>query len=480
MPEPSRQRFDARTKIVATVGPACRGADRLAELVDAGVDVFRINTAHGTRAEHDAALAAVRRAGAAAERPVAVLVDLAGPKIRLGDLPREPTRCDHDARFRFVRGDRPQAPDELTSNHERLIDELSIGDRVMLADGTVGMRVVEKHDDSVVCRVTAAGVLRSRQGINLPGVTLSVAALTEQDVDNARWAAAADVDFVGLSFVRSADDVLRLRKLLRDAGSPALVVAKIERREALDALDAIIGAADAVMVARGDLGVEIDIAEIPVTQKRIIAACQRGGKPVIVATQMLDSMTHATQPTRAEVTDVANAILDGADACALSGETAIGEHPRRVVETMRRVMSATERLIPGDPQRFAEADDSGVRPVTSAVVHGAGLIARRLEARLVVIATRSGATALVKSKLRDLVPTVGVSGSARTLRRMCLYWGIRPLAGAPVADPPALEQFVENWGRDSGLLRAGHRVVFVTGTKILPEAHNVITVREIP
>jgi len=317
-----------RTKIVATVGPACGSVEMLRTLIAAGVDVFRINTAHGTRQEHQATLDAIRQASEAENRPIGALVDLAGPKIRLGQLFHDPTHCGLNQEFRFVHGDSPASANQLTCSYARLVDELKVGDRVMLADGTVSMQVSAIEADTAICRVTGAGILRSRQGGNLPGVALTVPAMTEADLANAQWAAKAGADFISLSFVRSPNEVIQLKELVKSYGSTAMVVAKIEKAEAMSCLEDIVLAADAVMVARGDLGVEIELAETPMAQKRIVATCQQFAKPVIVATQMLDSMQHSPRPTRAEVSDVANAILDGADACMLSGETAIGEYPR--------------------------------------------------------------------------------------------------------------------------------------------------------
>ncbi|NQW48714.1 MAG: pyruvate kinase, partial [Planctomycetes bacterium] len=275
-----------RTKIVATVGPACREEAGLRGLVDAGVDVFRLNTAHGSIEEHQETLNRVRRVADAAGRPIGVLVDLAGPKIRLGEIPGGAVECTEGATFRFVRGTQTTAADEFTATYERLIDELSVGDAVMLADGTISLVVEERTANAARCRVVQGGLVRSRQGVNLPGVKLSVAAMSPVDWRHAEWAAAAGVDFVSLSFVRSAVEVRLLKELLRTRGSKARVVAKIEKREAIDNLDSIVEAADAVMVARGDLGVEIDVASTPMVQKQIIRACQRFQKPVIVATQM--------------------------------------------------------------------------------------------------------------------------------------------------------------------------------------------------
>ncbi len=335
----------ARTKIIATVGPACRSVDGLMDLVRSGADVFRLNMAHASRSVHLESLEMIREASRLLRQPIAVLADLAGPKIRLGELPGDAIECEAGARYRFVRGSEATAMNELVTTYEPLVDELDIGDTVMLADGTVGMKVVEKGPDVAVCEVTQPGLIRSRQGLNLPGVKLSAPAMDEEDRENALWAAEHEIDFVGLSFVRQSEDVCELKELLRSNGSSARVVAKIEKPEALDQLESIIEESDAIMVARGDLGVEIDVAQMPVVQKRIVSACRAQQKPVIIATQMLDSMQHSRRPTRAEVTDVANAILDGGDACMLSGETAIGQYPREAVRIMNEVALATEELF---------------------------------------------------------------------------------------------------------------------------------------
>jgi pyruvate kinase len=284
---------DARTKIVATMGPACDDDAVLIEMVNHGVDIFRINAAHGTRADFEKKAAAVARVREATGFPVAILLDLAGPKIRLGQLAQDPLEVEPGRELVFVRGDQAVSPDELCSNYTRLLDEISAGDKIMLADGTISLQVVDRTKDRARCRVLTAGTIRSRQGINLPGITLSVSAMRPEDVDNAIWAARNEIDFISLSFVRSAQDVAALKNLLASLDSQAMVIAKIEKREALADLEAIVDAADGVMVARGDLGVEIDVAETPVAQKRIIAVCCEKLKPVIVATQMLESM-HTT------------------------------------------------------------------------------------------------------------------------------------------------------------------------------------------
>jgi pyruvate kinase len=488
---PTVQHF-ARTKIVATVGPACRDQAMLGHLLQAGVDVFRLNMAHADLEEHGETLARIRCAGEQLGQPVGILVDLAGPKVRLGELPGGALELHEDQRVSFVRGEQtsehphpgplPEGEGiELTATYERLIDELREGDSVMLADGTVGLVVEKRTPDRATCRVVQPGLIRSRQGINLPGVKLSVPSMSDDDWRNAEWAAANGIDFVSLSFVRSSKEVQLLKELLRTRKSKAKVVAKIEKQEALDQLEAIVDAADCVMVARGDLGVEIDVARMPMVQKEIVACCNRHQKPVIIATQMLDSMQYSRRPTRAETTDVANAILDGADACMLSGETAIGKFPKQAVEMMQRIAVATESSPVFATIRMPEPTTllEGLHPTTQAMAQGATRIAPSLKAKMIVVASRTGVTAQAVSKQRSLVLTLGVSDDPVTLRQMCLYWGVMPLAGAPVADNVALVEYVSQWGLKSGWLAVGDRIVLVAGTGLGAGGHNMALVHEV-
>lgn len=470
----------ARTKIVATLGPASTEPQMIERLIFAGADVFRLNMAHGTMQEHGETIKRIRRLSQDAGRPVGILVDLAGPKIRLGELLQDPLDCPRDAVFRFVRGDAIASGDQLTSSYGALIDELQTDDRVLLADGTVEMTVIRKERDEIHCRVTQAGVVRSRQGINLPGAKLSVPAMDDDDMAHAEWAARSEVDFVSLSFVRSPVEIRRLKEIIHRQNSTALVIAKIEKPEALDALDEIVEASDGIMVARGDLGVEIDVAEMPVAQKRIISTCTRLCRPVIVATQMLDSMQRNSRPTRAEATDVANAILDGADACMLSGETAIGRFPFESVKTMNRIMVATERILESDRRSNAvQTSQNNVHAITAAVVNSSGRIAADLDAKMVVVATKSGATALVKAKQRDFVRTVTVSHCQETLRKTTLFWGIEPLATTASAESDGeLIEFVEHWGRTNGCLQSGDRIVLLNGSGLRANVHNSLIVHE--
>lgn len=456
----------ARTKVIATIGPACATEDQLRELVRAGVDVFRINMAHGEPDQQQVLVDRVRQVSQELNQPIAILVDLAGPKFRLGEIEGGSIFCGRDETFYFVTS-QSAAANELTASYEPLVQELSVGDQVMLSDGTVSMLVEECLPDRVRMRVLQQGTIRSRQGINLPEVKLSVPAIGIKDHQHAIWAAKAGVDFVSLSFVRTPDEIRTLKDIVRSSGSTARVIAKIEKREALDRLEAIVSEADGVMVARGDLGVEIDVAQMPLEQKRIIRTCHQFHKPVIIATQMLDSMQESMRPTRAEVTDVANAVLDGADACMLSGETAIGKYPRAAVEMMNRIALATEASILDQPLREMNPDrNDGLQEITRAVVRGAGTMAQVVGAKLVVVASHSGRTALALSQQRSFAPTIGVSTSEHTLRQMCLYWGVTPLRGAPACSVEQLIQFTDLWACRVGLAARGDRIVIVGGSHL--------------
>ncbi|MAT70777.1 MAG: pyruvate kinase [Planctomycetaceae bacterium] len=477
----------SRTKIVATVGPASREPEQLAELMRAGADVFRLNMAHGGPDVQQENIDRIRAVSRDLVLPVAILVDLAGPKFRLGEVAEDRVFCPAGETFYFVAGE-PQAPNEFTSSYEPLLRELSPGDTVMLADGTVSMRVESRKKDRVAMTVLNQGVVRSRQGINLPGVKLSAPAISVDDHQHALWAGKAGVDFVSLSFVRSPDEVRTLRDIVRSTGSKAGIIAKIEKQEALERLPEIVRESDGIMVARGDLGVEIDVARMPIEQKRVIRTCQEFHKPVIIATQMLDSMHESPRPTRAEATDVANAILDGADACMLSGETAIGKYPREAVDMMNRIALATEESMKGRPLRKLTEADDGLHMITRGVVRGAGTIAQIVGAKLVVVASHSGRTALALSQQRSFIPTIGVSTNESTLRKMCLYWGVTPLRGAPATNLEQLIRHMDVWAAGAGLTKQGDSIVILGGSHLTagPDdeemaagVHDIVVVHEV-
>lgn len=469
-----------KTKIVATLGPASNSTEMLERLMLAGADVFRINFAHASHEAHAETLANVREVAQKLRRVVGILGDLSGPKIRLGELPEEGLRCRFGAQFEFVRVADLERPDQLTCTYEQLIDDLQPGDRILLADGIVAMRVmsVDPQAGSAVCEVVQPGVLRSRQGVNLPGVALSTPAITAKDAEDLQFALDNAFDFIGLSFVRSAADIRDLRRRIEEHGTrtPPWIVAKIEKTEAIDDIDAILKETDAVMVARGDLGVEADIARVPSLQKQIIRLCNEHRLPVITATQMLDSMQRSELPTRAEVSDVANAILDGTDAVMLSGETAIGEYPVEAVSMMSRIAQDVERLLPPRPMvDTLSGTRSRATAITEAVVHGAGTAAEHLKADLIAVATRGGKTAMALSKQRYPMPILALTDRHEIARRMTLLWGVIPMKTPAVElNPHDLLQYIQEIGRDLKLLQTGSKLVIVGSSDWSTEWHDML------
>ncbi len=478
------------TKIVATVGPASRDPRVLREMIEAGVDVFRLNFSHGTHDDHEATFKSIRALGAEFERDLAILQDLGGPKFRLGPIPGDAVECRLGDEFILPVKRMSDDPHQLTCTYRELFRDLKLGDVVLFADGAVVMVVSGKEEDAVRLKVTLAGWLRSNQGLNLPGVALSVKALTDKDLHDLDWTARNPVEYVGLSFVRRSNDVVWLREELDRRGSRARIVAKIEKPEAVANLEAILAQADAVMVARGDLGVEMDVARVPAIQKQVIAACHRARVPVITATQMLNSMETSSRPTRAEASDVFNAVLDGTDAVMLSGETAIGAYPVEAVATMSRIVTEAETLLfrnaPGacPPTGLPRSDPAPGRagtvlPITECVVEAASLVCRCIEAAMLIVVTRSGRTALALSKQRHGTPTLALTDDAEVARAMALYWGVTPLHGPEITHAEHSLAFALDWARARGLVASGNRVVLVRGTIPQNPTHNALLVHEV-
>jgi len=464
-----------KTKIVATLGPASAEPEILEKLVLAGVDVFRLNFSHGTWEWHSDTLARVRTVSERLGHPVAVLQDLCGPKLRLGEIPGGSFQCRLGAKILLV-AQPSGAGNELPVSHASLLDDLDVGNEVLLADGIVTLRVLRRLDAGLETEVTLPGEVRSRQGISAPGVSLRLEPLTEKDLRDLDWSARHDVEFIGLSFVRRPADVDRLRQELAQRGCKAQIIAKIEKAEALGDLDGIIDRADGIMVARGDLGVDIDVARVPIVQKEVIRRCNQRGKPVITATQMLESMRTSNRPTRAEASDVANAILDGSDAIMLSAETATGLYPVESVSTMARIATATEAMLAKLATRLGREPGADIRTAT---VDCAGQLADQVGARWLVAATRHGDTALALSRQRNLTPILGLSDQPETVRRMALYWGVLPVwFTAPHGTAEYVERVVA-WARSHELANPGDRIVFVLGAAWGESSYNALLVHQI-
>ncbi len=410
-----------RTKIVVTLGPASRSECVLEQLLDAGLDVARINLSHGRPEEHAQVIALLRRCAGRRGVPVAVLIDLPGPKLRLGDLP-EPLCVS--AGDRVTLGEPAAA--QLPVNFPEILSHFTVGERVLVDDGAVAFCVVDVAPPTVTLEALNEGVIESRKGINLPDTCLPISAITQEDRELLAWGVQQDIDYVALSFVRSADDVRELKELIAEAGGDQLVIAKVEKKEALAVAEEIIAAADAVMIARGDLGVEIDPSLVPVWQKRLIHAANVAGKPVITATQMLQSMISAPRPTRAEASDVANAIYDATSAVMLSGETAVGEYPVEAVQTMDEIALVVEADI--DRTGRAPQPWSAKRTdVSSAISFGACEVAHRVGAAAIVSPTFSGASARAVAANHPAQAIVAVSPHQRVVNQLALCWGVHPL-----------------------------------------------------
>ncbi|HYM63329.1 MAG TPA: pyruvate kinase [Gaiellaceae bacterium] len=461
-----------RTKIVCTIGPASSSPEMIDALVDAGMDAARLNFSHGAHADHAEGAHLIRDAQARAGRPLALIADLQGPKLRIGDLkaPLELAPGDLVA----LTGDGDSSPGDLTVSPPVLPEVLQPGHDVLIDDGRVRLRVEGVEGGRVMSTVVVGGIVNAHKGLNVPGVPIPVPSLTDKDRRDLDFALGLDVDYVALSFVRSANDVRELRELLHAAGSEALVIAKIEKAEALDDLTGILRVADAVMVARGDLGVEIGPAEVPLVQKRILQAALERGKPAITATQMLESMLNQPEPTRAEASDVANAILDGTSALMLSGETAVGRFPIESVQTMDKIARAVE---PSLAYRHELAQDEPFRSVGEAMSNAACDIAEVLEAAAVLVPTYSGRTASAVARHRPRRPVIAVTHKPHAAQQLAIEWGVVPALIEQCVDVEHLWAASLEAARSTGIVESGDRVVITAGTAVnVPGTTNLIKV----
>jgi len=460
------------TKLVCTLGPA--SVERVPELVQAGMDVARINLTHGSLDDHRHALDAVRAASAEAGRPIAVMADLSGPKVRLGELAGGEAELGEGAGF-ALRADGPGDPSGAATSHPGLADDLEEGDRVLLSDGAVELRVTGVEEGQVLTLVVRGGVIRSRAGVNVPAEKLRVPAITEKDEKDLAWVREAEVDLVSQSFVRRAEEVRAVRDLLGDA--PALLVAKIETGPAVEDADRILEAADVVMVARGDLGVELPPEEIPVIQKDLVDRANRAGVPVVIATQMLESMTRSPRPTRAEASDVAQAVFDGASAVLLSAETAIGEHPVEAAAVAARILEVAEkqgaRFVAG-----AVEQTHGPSPARS-IARAARTVAEEGEVRAIACFTRTGLTARLLAGVRPRVPIFAFSHDERVVRRLAVFRGVHPRHSELPADTDAMLALMDRRLRGDGLASAGDTVVLVASTPVGRAKTNLLKIHTV-
>lgn len=461
-----------RTKIIATIGPASDSPEMLRALMLAGMSVARLNASHTPRADLERRLAAVRAAAAETDRHVAVMLDLGGPKLRVGEVVPH-TVLTKGARFELVTGQCTGDSIRACVSYEGLPTDVPDDARILLDDGRIELLVVARRPDALVTEVIVGGPLGSHKGVNLPSVSLTIDAITEKDRDDLDWGLDAGVDIIAQSFVRTAEDVTRLRDLMVDRAVP--IVAKIEKHEAVAAIDDIVAVADAVMVARGDLAVETATEQVPVVQRQIVAACRLAGKPVIIATQMLESMTVAARPTRAEASDVANAIFTEVDAVMLSAETAVGAYPVATVETMARIATVAEESLLDRPS--VQPAPGGCYDVTSAVSTAVYELACDLELAAIVTATQSGATARAVAAHRPRTLILAVTPDAAVARRLALVWGVVPIV---VAQHGSIDEMLKQAVaavRDAGYALPGQLIALTGGVAVgVPGTTNLLQV----
>jgi len=468
-----------RTKIVCTIGPASRSSATLQEMIRSGMNVARLNFAHGDHAYHGENIEQIRRASTAAEKPVAILMDLQGPKLRVGQMEGDGVPLQEGEQVTLTTRRITGRAGEIPVQYQSLPQIVEAGDRILMDDGLLEVIVVDSAGTEIRCQVIVGGLLQSNKGMNLPRAHTSIPAITEKDKVDLCYALQAGADWIALSFVRNANEVVVLQELIRRQcpfGRPTPVIAKIEKPEALENIDGIVAAADGIMVARGDLGIEASPEEVPMMQKQIIKMCNDAGVPVITATQMLDSMMRNPRPTRAEASDVANAILDGSDAIMLSGETAVGRYPLKALQTMVKIAERAEveqqHRITLSPSSRPKAEGIAV-----AVSHAARETAQDLNAAAIITPTVSGHTARMVSRYRPTVPIVAVTPSPMVQRQLCLYWGVYPLLAKRTANTDEMLADAVTAAREHGLVEAGDLVVVTGGAAgSMPGTTNLIQV----
>lgn len=465
-----------RAKIVCTLGPAVESVEKITELIDAGMNMARLNLSHGSHDEHQKRVDLVRSAAKKANKAVAILVDLQGPKIRLGRFSSGPHELSRGDTFTITTDDIDGTKDKVSTTYKGLPGDCKAGDSIMIDDGKVSVQVVQVKGSDVITKVIQPGMVSNNKGINLPGVAVSLPALSEKDIADLRWGLQAGVDFIALSFVRNAADIKDIHKIMNEVGVKVPIIAKIEKPQAVENLQEIVDAFDGIMVARGDLGVELPIEDVPMVQKRCITMARESAKPVIVATQMLDSMISNSQPTRAEATDCANAVLDGADALMLSGETSVGDFPIDAVKVMARIIERTEEValdqIP--PLKHSPATKAG------AITKAATEVGLTVGAKYLVAFTQSGDSARRMSRLRSPIPMLALTPEIGTYNRLALSWGVESLLTASVNHTDEMVMQVDTILIESKRVKIGDLVLIVAGSPPgIPGSINAMRVHKI-
>ncbi len=448
-----------KTKLICTIGPASDSPDKLERLIQNGMTVARLNFSHGTHADHQEKMRLIREISGRMQRPVAILQDLCGPKIRVGEVPGEGICLSPGQLFVLTSEAVPAGPDRVSVSYQDLHRDVKLGDRILLSDGLMELVVERVNGRDILCRVVTGGLLTSHKGVNLPTRSLALSSFTEKDEVDLLFGLSQGVDVVALSFVRTDEDIKRVKALMHRQGASVPVIAKIEKHEAIVNIDAIIAAADALMVARGDLGVEIPPETVPGIQKMVVARASAAGKPVIIATQMLRSMVDAPRPTRAEAADVANAVYDGADAVMLSEETATGAFPDQAAAFMSRIAASAEKdfhherylgLLPG-------------KDVSASVAHASCVLADHLDAAAIIATTRSGATARNIARFRPRSKLIALSPEISTVRQLAMVWGCIPCLASEAMNPDEMIDTAATAALNAGLVNRGDLVVITAG-----------------
>lgn len=464
-----------RTKIVCTIGPATSTAERIRQLMLAGMDVARLNFSHGDHDTHRKSLHIIRQISAELGKEIGILQDLGGPKIRIGKLPVQERQLQAGEKV-VLSPTSTSDPSVIPVNYPYIVEDVEIGSRILMADGLIELQVEEKQDDRLFCRVVMAGVVQSHKGINLPSSNLRVPAFTDKDREDLSVGLEEGADFVALSFVRHEKDLEPVQAMLNRRPSRPLLIAKIETPQGIQRLEQILALVDGVMLARGDLGVEMPLEDVPMIQKKIIRIVRQSGKPVITATQMLRSMVSSPRPTRAEATDVANAILDGTDALMLSEETAMGAYPVEAVKILDRIARATEPYL--KERNFLNEPMSEPVPMpASGISRSACWMADNLHAASIVAGTSSGSTARLVARFRPACPVVGLTPHLQTQRQLTLSWGVIPASARPFLDTEQMFDLARSWALGHGLARQGDRLVVTAGVPVgTPGSTNLLKV----
>ena len=454
-----------RTKIICTIGPGCEKVETLKKMMQAGMDVARLNFSHGTYAEHEKRIKLVRQAASEVGHNVALLLDTKGPEIRIGKFKEEPVTLTEGNKVILTTEELLGDSERIHVNYSGLPGDVKPGDTILIADGLIELKVLSISDKEIECKILNGGKLTGQKGVNVPGVKVNLSALTERDISDIKFGIEQNMDFIAASFVRKSADVLAIREVLEGAGADLDIIAKIENREGVDNVSEIIKVADGIMVARGDLGVEIPAEEVPLLQKRIIEKCNRLGKPVITATQMLESMIQNPRPTRAEASDVANAIFDGTDAIMLSGETAVGKYPVEAVKMMAKIAECSEKALNYE-EILSKKRLVQTRTVTDSISYATCAMAHDLEASAIITATQTGYTSIMVSKYRPKAPVIAVTPRESIKRKMALIWGVKSVMTVETKTTDEMISAAVNFTLAAGLIKSGDLVVITAGVPV--------------